>query len=275
MFLHLDEWPWFLNIYKARLLQICYVMYFCNVYTWILIKYQLHFDFLVVFTLLVRPCQLLYHVSWLLYYWSLHSAFLFFVLASGRPLRVTMLFVFSRPLCCHFAAQIVIPEFSVPPPKRCLSLSKGFPLQHETAKICYCCSQPFYSSFVALLEVILQRCNSAARFVWECRHSSRLYCYKYCTTCWVSSSSKNIPRRPMETKVSNSKRTNWISCGAAFSIVDIGRLLGTLGTRGFFLLAMRSFVGHRLTCLWPKAEDTSSEAASGSLLRLDRNQKKH
>ena len=90
----LDEWPWFLNIYKARLLQICYVMYFCNVYAWILIKYQLHFDFLVVFTLLVRPCQLLYHVSWLL-----KSVFLFFVLTSGRPLRVTTFFVFSKPLC--------------------------------------------------------------------------------------------------------------------------------------------------------------------------------
>ena len=42
---------------------LLYVMYFCNVYTWILIKYQLHFDFGLVFTLLLRPCQLLYHVS--------------------------------------------------------------------------------------------------------------------------------------------------------------------------------------------------------------------
>ena len=40
-----------------------YVTCFCNVYAWILIKYKLHFDFLVVFTLLLRPCQLLYHVS--------------------------------------------------------------------------------------------------------------------------------------------------------------------------------------------------------------------
>ena len=30
-----------------------YVTYFCNVYAWILIKYKLHFDFLVVFTLLL------------------------------------------------------------------------------------------------------------------------------------------------------------------------------------------------------------------------------
>ena len=30
-----------------------YVTCFCNVYVWILIKYKLHFDFLVVFTLLL------------------------------------------------------------------------------------------------------------------------------------------------------------------------------------------------------------------------------
>ena len=72
-----------------------YVTCSCNVYAWILIKYKLHFDFLVVFTLLLRPCQLLYHVSWLLYYCSLHF---FFVLTSGRPLPVTTFFVFSKPL---------------------------------------------------------------------------------------------------------------------------------------------------------------------------------
>ena len=48
---------------------------FCNVYAWILIKYQLHFDFLVVFTLLLRLCQLLYHVSWLLCNWAYISLF--------------------------------------------------------------------------------------------------------------------------------------------------------------------------------------------------------
>ena len=95
------------------------------------------------------------------------SAFLFFVLTSGRPLLVTTFFVFSKQLCSHFAAQIKIREFSALLQQRCLSLSKGFPLQRETAKICYCCSQPFYSSFVALLEVILQRCSNAARFVRE------------------------------------------------------------------------------------------------------------
>jgi len=90
---------------------LLYVTCFCNVYAWILIKYQLHFDFLVVFTLLLRPCQLLYHVSWLLYCCILHS--FFFVLTSGRrPLPVTTFFVFSKPLCSHFAAQIVIREFS-------------------------------------------------------------------------------------------------------------------------------------------------------------------
>ena len=93
-------------------------MCFCNVYAWILIKSQLHFDFLVVFTLLLRPCQLFYHVSWLLYlYWSLY--FLFFVLTSGRPLPVTTFFVFLKPLCSHLTAQIVIQEFSNSAVYRC------------------------------------------------------------------------------------------------------------------------------------------------------------
>ena len=91
----------------------------------------------------------------------LEPAFLFFVL-SGRPLPVTTFFVFSKPPCSHFAAQIVIREFSAPLPKRCLSLSKGFPLQPKFAAAA---AQRFYSSFVALLEAILQRCSSAARFV--------------------------------------------------------------------------------------------------------------
>ena len=63
----------------------------------------------------------------------LEPAFLFFVLTSGRPLPVTTFFVFSKPLCSHFAAQIVIREFSAPLQKRCLSLSKGFPLQPKFA----------------------------------------------------------------------------------------------------------------------------------------------
>ena len=39
---------------------------------------------------------------------------------------------------------------------------KGF---FTAAEICNCCSQRFYSSFLALLEAILQRCSSAARFI--------------------------------------------------------------------------------------------------------------
>ena len=153
---------------RETVADLFYVTCFCNVYAWILIKSQLHFDFLVVFTLLLRPCQLFYHVSWLLYiYWSLY--FLFFVLTSGRPLPVTTFFVFSKPLCSHFAAQIVIREFPAPLQKRCLSLSKGFPLQPKFAAAA---AQRFYCSFVVLLEAILQRCSSAARFVrvrsWFC-----------------------------------------------------------------------------------------------------------
>ena len=137
MLLHLDEWPWLLNIYMYR---------------WILGFYSA-----IKALSTPLPCIMIIVL--------LKSAFLFFVLTSGRPLRVTTFFVFSKPLCSHFAAQIVIREFSAPLQKRCLSLSKGFPPQRETAKICYCYSQPFYSSFVALLEVILKRCSSAARFV--------------------------------------------------------------------------------------------------------------
>ena len=48
---------------------------------------------------------------------------------------------------------------------RCLSLSNGFIALPRTAKICDCCSQPLCSYSAALLEAILQRCNSAARFV--------------------------------------------------------------------------------------------------------------
>ena len=96
MFLHLDEWPWLLNIYKARLLQICYVTCFCNVYEWIKSISCIYFDFLVVFTPFLRPCQLLYHVSWLLYYWSLQ--FFFLALTRGRPLPVTTFCLFEATL---------------------------------------------------------------------------------------------------------------------------------------------------------------------------------
>ena len=171
-----------LNIYKARLLQICYVTCFCNVYAGILIKYQLHFDFLVVFTppkALSTPLQRFVIIV------LLKSAFLFFVLTSGRPLPVTTFFVFSKPLCSYFAVQIVIREFSALLQQRCLSLSKGFPLQGETAKICYCCSQPFCSSFVALLEVILQRCSF--RTGWSTTHGGDAFFKSYpLTSFWFS-----------------------------------------------------------------------------------------
>ena len=52
---------------RETVADLLYVTCFCNLYAWILIKYQLCFDFLVVFTLLPRPCQLLYHESLLLY----------------------------------------------------------------------------------------------------------------------------------------------------------------------------------------------------------------
>ena len=48
---------------------------------------------------------------------------------------------------------------------RYLSLSNGFIALPRTAKICDCCSQPLCSYSAALLEAILQRCNSVARFV--------------------------------------------------------------------------------------------------------------
>ena len=100
----------------------------------------------------------------------LDPAFLFFVLTSGRPLLVTTFFVFSKPLCSHFAAQIVIREFSAPLQKHCLSLSEGFQLQ---PKFTAAAAQRFYSSFVALLEAILQRCSSTARFVRDASQCPR------------------------------------------------------------------------------------------------------
>ena len=87
-------------------------------------------------------------------------AFLFFVITSGRPLLVTTFFVFSKPLLdlgifCTAATALFI------------AVKGHSTAERQTAKICYCCSQPLYiySSFVALLEVILLRCGSAAHFV--------------------------------------------------------------------------------------------------------------
>ena len=84
------------NLQSETLADLVYVTYFCNVYAWILIKYQLHFDFLVVFT---PPKALSTPLPCFVIIVLLKSAFLFFVLTSGRPLPVTTFFVFSKPLC--------------------------------------------------------------------------------------------------------------------------------------------------------------------------------
>ena len=114
-----------------------YVTCFCSMYAWILKKNKLYFDFLVVFTPLLRPCQLLYHVSWLLCYWSLHF-FFFFVLTSDRPLPVKIFFVFSKPLCsedrdsgifCTAAKAVAVKGLST------------------AAKICDCCSPALLQLF--------------------------------------------------------------------------------------------------------------------------------
>ena len=127
-------------------------------YAWILIKYQLHFDFLVVLT---PPKVLSTPLPCFMIIVLLKSAFLFFCTNEWWAITSNNILSFSKPL----AVQIEIREFSAPLQPRCLSLSKGFPLLRETAKICYCCSQPFYSSFIALVEVILKRRSSAACFV--------------------------------------------------------------------------------------------------------------
>ena len=133
-------------------------LFYGNVYAWILIKYQLHFDFLVVFT---PPKALSTSLPCFVVIVLLKSA-----LTSGRTLPGTTFFVLKfeatlQPLCsadrdseifCTAATALFIAV-------------KGLSLQRKTAIFCYCCSQPFCSSFVALLEVILQRCSSAARFV--------------------------------------------------------------------------------------------------------------
>ena len=97
-------------------------------------------------------------LPWITIFVLLEPAFPFLVLTSGRPLAVTTFFVFSRPLCsadrdlgilCTAATALFIAV-------------KGL---STAPKICDCCSQRFYSSFVALLEAILQCCSSAAPFV--------------------------------------------------------------------------------------------------------------
>ena len=153
--------PWLLNILFTKrdcCRFVIYVTCFYNLYALILIKYQLHFDFLVVFTLLLRPCQPLYHVSWLL-----KSAFFF--CTNEWPLPVTTFFVFSKPfwsadrdsgIFCTAATTLFIAVKGLS--TATLNSQNLLPLQ----------PQPFYSSFVALLEVILllQRCSFPTYYIW-------------------------------------------------------------------------------------------------------------
>ena len=107
-----------------------------------------------------------------------------------------MFFTFLKPICSHPAASIAAKALliafykytvnwyhvntflaylkpiyspssglSAPLSNRCLKLLNGCSWQCLAAKICDCCSQPLYSDFAALLEAVLQRCNSAAHFV--------------------------------------------------------------------------------------------------------------
>ena len=97
MFLHLDEWPWLLNIYKARLLQICYVTCFCNVYAWI----KSISCILTFLWFLHRYCTkaLSTPLPCLMIIVLLKSAIrFFFVLTSGRPLPVTTFYLFEATL---------------------------------------------------------------------------------------------------------------------------------------------------------------------------------
>ena len=112
---------------RETVADLLYVTCFCNVYAWILIKYQLHFEFPSDFYSATKALST--PLPRIMIIVSLEPTFPFFVLTSGRSLPVTTFFVFSKPLCSHFAAQIVIPEFSAPLQQRCSSLSKGFPLQ--------------------------------------------------------------------------------------------------------------------------------------------------
>ena len=82
-------------------------------------------------------------------YCIMEPVFLFFVLTSGGPLPVTTFFDFSKPLCSadHDSRIFCTTE---------TALFIAVKRPSTAAKICDCCSQRFYSSFVALLEAILQ-----------------------------------------------------------------------------------------------------------------------
>ena len=91
-------------------------------------------------------------------YCIVELVFLCFVLTSGGPLPVTTFFDFSKPLCSADRDSGIFCPTETAPFIAVKRLSTA-------AKICDCCSQHFYSSFVALLEAILQQCSSTAQFV--------------------------------------------------------------------------------------------------------------
>ena len=98
-------------------------------------------------------------LPWIMIFVLLEPAFPFFVPMSGRPLAVTTFLVFSRPLCSHFAVQIVIREFSAPLQQHCLSLSRGFPLHPKFAMLQPALLQLFCSTSWSHSAVLQQRCS--------------------------------------------------------------------------------------------------------------------
>ena len=149
--------PWRHSRPKSNNLVILLVNPFarCHVYAWILIKYQLQFDFLVVFTLLLRPCQLLYHVSRLLYNWACISFF-----CTNEWWAITgnnILWLFKATLQCR-------------------SWFRNF-LHHWNSTV-YCCQKAFHCSqkFATAAASVLQLFCSAS---WS--HSSALQ--QHCSFC--------------------------------------------------------------------------------------------
>ena len=130
----------------------------CNVCACTLIKYKLHFDpsrgFYFATKALSTPLPCIMIIV------LLEPAFLFFVLTSGRPFNTgnNILCLFEatlQPLCSADRDSGIFCTAA----KALFIAVKGL---STAAKICGCC---FYSSFVALLEAILQRCSSTARLL--------------------------------------------------------------------------------------------------------------
>ena len=78
-------------------------------------------------------------------YCIIEPAFLFFLLPSGRPLLATTFFVFSKSLCSADCDSGIFCTAAT-------ALFIAVKVLSTAAKICNCCSQRFYSSFVVLLE---------------------------------------------------------------------------------------------------------------------------